>query len=107
MGVSMIFFGSKNDSFEYKNLEEYKNNINNLLDKDKYISRKEYINFLNANKEIYEKLVLMDKESVLAPWCKKQKTNYDQLKHLMKFYENTNNLINEHNDNFIGNCVKC
>lgn len=97
----MIFFGIKNDSLEYKSLQEYKNNIDRLLNNDKYISKKDYIHFYNANKEIYEKLVLMDKESVLSSWCKKQKTNYEKLKLLMNYYSNTSNVIEEYNNNFI------
>ncbi len=37
----MIFFGIKNDSLEYKSLQEYKNNIDRLLNNDKYISKKD------------------------------------------------------------------
>lgn len=37
----MIFFGIKNDSLEYKSLYEYKNNIDRLLNNDKYISKKD------------------------------------------------------------------
>lgn len=37
----MIFFGIKNDPLEYKSLQEYKNNIDRLLNNDKYISKKD------------------------------------------------------------------
>ena len=37
----MIFLGIKNDSLEYKSLHEYKNNIDRLLNNDKYISKKD------------------------------------------------------------------
>ena len=53
----MLFFNKNtNKSIEYKILEEYKNNIDLLLLSDNFISRKEYIHFYNADKEIYEKL---------------------------------------------------
>lgn len=99
----MIFFKTKNDSFEYKSLEEYKNNIEKLLNYDKYISRKDYIVFVNNNKEIYNKLVLMNREGVLESWCKKQKTNYEQLIKLMDYYKNTKEIIDNYNKLYISN----
>ena len=72
----MIFFKTKNNSLEYTKLQEYKNNIEKLINKDQYISKKEYSDFVNSNKTIYDKLMMMEQESVLESWCKKQKTNY-------------------------------
>ena len=97
----MIFFKTKNNSLEYKSLETYKNNIINLINSDKYISKKEYLTLLNSNKDIYKKLVLMEEESVLESWCKKQNTSYSDLKDLMTFYLETNKLIGNHNNDFI------
>ena len=99
----MLFFRKKitNDSIEYKSLDEYKNSINRLLSLDSYISRKEYIDFYNENKELFEKLVMMEKESVLLSWCKNNRTDYNQLKYLMDFYKNTEYLIKEHNNQFV------
>lgn len=103
----MLFIKNKNDSFEYKSLNEYKDNIENLLSQDKYISKREYISFYDSNKNIYDKLSLMDKESVLYSWCKNQKTDYNQLKQLIHFYENTNMNINSHNEKFIDSHLQC
>jgi len=99
----MLFFKNKNDSLEFVSLEEYKKNIDKLLSTDDYISRKEYINFFDANKEIYDKLSLMEKESVLASWCKNNKTDYNQLKSLLNYYESTDSNIEKHNQQFIEN----
>lgn len=101
LGVSMIFLCNKNESFEFMSLNEYKKDIEKLMKEDKYISKKEYLPFLNLNKKIYEKLVLMDKESVLQSWCKNQKTSYKLLKLLMHFYENTEELINCYNEDYV------
>lgn len=102
----MILFRNKNESFEFKSLEKYQNDINNLLMRDKYISKKEYLYLFESIQELCEKLLLMDKESVLSSWCKKQKTNYVKLKELLKFYNNTENIVKEHNELFICSHLK-
>ena len=68
----MGFFKTKNNCNEYNELLKYKTNISNLLELDKYISRKEYFSFINDNKEIYNKLITLEKED-LKQWCKKIK----------------------------------
>ena len=98
----MLFFNKNtNESIEYKVLEEYKNNIGLLLSSDDYISRKDYIHFYDANKEIYEKLLMMDNEAVLQSWCKNNRTDYPKLKDLIDFYTNTKVLIENHNNTFV------
>lgn len=97
----MIFFKGKNKTDEYKSLKEYKDYIEKLLNYDKYISRKEYVNFYNKYNEVYSKLNLMEKEDVLFSWCKKNKTNYNELKELISFYSSTEENINKSNENFI------
>lgn len=99
----MLFVKNKNDSIEFMTLDEYRSNLDKLEASDKYISRKDYISFFDANKEIYDKLILMEKESVLATWCKNNKTDYSQLKKLIDYYENTEKSINDHNDLYIKN----
>ena len=96
-----MFFQNKNNVIEYKDLEKYKNDIELLLSEDKYISRKEYIQLYNANKELYDKLILMDKESVLKSWCKNNKTSYLKLKELIDYYINTESNVNSHNNDFV------
>ena len=43
---------TKNNSLEYTKLQEYKNNIEKLINKDQYISKKEYSDFVNSNKTL-------------------------------------------------------
>lgn len=97
----MLLFNTKNNSKEFTELQEYKNNINKLLELDKYISKKDYINLYDAHKTLYDKLQLMEKESILAPWSKKNKTSYKELKLLMDYYENTEQIITKKNQEFI------
>ena len=97
----MFFFKNRNESLEFQSLEDYKNNIDKLLSLDKYISKKDYMTFWNANEAIYNKLVLMDKEGVLLSWCKNNKTKYSSLKDLLKFFNNTEMIISNHNDAYV------
>ena len=101
----MLFFKSKNysinNSIEYIALDEYKNKIEELLSKDEYISKKEYMHFYDMNNDIYNKLFLMEKENVLSSWCKNTRTNYSDIKQLMMYYENTHELIKQYNDKYI------
>lgn len=103
----MNLFGYRNDSLEFKVLEEYRKVIDGLLSYDSYISKKDYIGFYNANKEICEKLKLMDKESVLSTWCRNQKTDYSKLSDLLSYYENTEKIINNHNEQFVQTHIEC
>lgn len=97
----MLFLKPKNNCFEYLTLLEYKNNINNLLSLDKYVSKKEYFIFSNSTKEVYDKLITLEKESVLNKWSKHNNVNYKSIRELLKFYKNTEKNINLHNKNFI------
>lgn len=97
----MLFFKNKNESIEYMALEEYSKKIEDLLKKDAYISKKDYMPFCNANIEIYNKLILMEKENVLQSWCKNNKTSYYDLKDKINFYEKTDEIIKKSNDNYI------
>ena len=100
----MLFFNKNtNESIEYKVLAEYKKNIDMLLSSDDYISRKEYIHFFDADKEICDKLIMMDNESVLSSWCKNNKTDYNQLKSLIDYYNETVNNIDKHNQQYLNN----
>lgn len=97
----MILFGYKNNTEEYKRLESFYIQMNNLLDSDKYISKKDYLNIYNSNKEIYEKLTLMNDENVLVSWCKQNKTNYKKLFSLLEFYKNIESSVNSHNEDYL------
>ena len=94
----MKLFKSKNESKEYKVLEEYKHNIFNIMNREAYLSKKEYLPFVEQTRETFLKLVLLDNSSKLVSWCKKEKTEYAALKELMDFYRNTDTLIKNHND---------
>ena len=97
----MLFLKKKNDSLEYLSLDSYKKNIDKLLSRDEYTSRKEYSAIFDSNKDIAEKLSLMEKEGVLESWCNKNKTDYNKLKLLLQFYNNTEKIVKINNSEFV------
>ena len=94
----MKLFKRKNDSEEFKILEDFKHNIFNTMNKEAYISKREYLPYVEKTRETFLKLVLLDNSSKLVSWCRKENTEYADLKELMDFYRNSDSLIKNHND---------
>ena len=92
---------SKNDSIEYKSLDDYSSFLNSLLLNDQFISRKEILEQYNDRLKMIEELELMDDKGVLINWCKKNKTDYKTLKTLIHSYKNTEKVIKKHNDDYV------
>lgn len=97
----MPLFGYKNDATEYKTLEAFVNDINDLLKSDKYISKKEYTPLCNSTKEVYNTLNTIENNGVLVSWCKNNKTDYKKLLKYLGFYREIKNTINKHNEEFL------
>ena len=89
---------TRNDVQEYKELESFSFFLDSLLSKDDYISRKEYLSEATKLSETFGKLILMDKENVLAAWCKQNKADFKKLKFLMDKFTKTESLVKKHND---------
>ncbi len=94
---------SKNDSIEYKNLENYAQFMDKLLSLDEYISRKNYISKKDELSKQIDEFKLMDEKGVLVNWCKNNKTDYKKLNALINSYNGTENLIKKHNENYVKN----
>lgn len=92
---------SKNEAEEYRGLEAYSVFLDSLLLKDDYISRKDYLNESSKLDETFNKLSLMDKENVLAAWCKQNKVDYKKLISLMEKYSKTESLVKKHNSDYV------
>ncbi len=97
----MLFFNKNMKSAEFRELNEYKDNLNRLLELDKYIAKKEYLGKYNEIKQLYEKLELMEKETVLKSWCKNNGVRYNALKMLLNYYKDTEQLIKSHNEEYV------
>lgn len=97
---------TRNDVQEYKELESFSFFLDSLLSKDDYISRKEYLIESTKLNETFDKLILMDKENVLAAWCKQNKVDFKKLKFLMDKFTKTESLVKKHNDEYVLNHLK-
>lgn len=94
-------FFKKATNKKYKELENYSYFINNLLASDHFISKKEYASNKEKVSNIVEKFLLMYKEEVLVDWCKKKRISYKKLLKLIKSFQNTDNSIKRHNDEYV------
>ena len=101
----MSLFGRKNVE-EFTSLEEYSNFVDELLNKDDYISKKEYSAKQNELAETYNKLTLMENEGVLLAWCKNNKADYKRLKALMVKYAGVEKAVKKHNESYISSHLK-
>ena len=97
---------TRNDVQEYKELESFSFFLDSLLSKDDYISRKEYLIESTKLNETFDKLILMDKENVLAAWCKQNKADFKKLKFLMDKFTKIESLVKKHNEEYVLNHLK-
>lgn len=61
----MGLFGYKNNNKEFTTFESFSKEIDYLFNLDKFISRKEYINFYNDALPVYNELQLMGEKNIL------------------------------------------
>lgn len=92
---------SKNDVQEYKQLEEFSNFLDKLINGDEYISRKEYLDSFNSLSATIDDLSLMEERQVLLAWCKQNRVDYKALQLLVTKYKNCHSIIKKHNDEYL------
>lgn len=97
----MGLFGYKNNAKEYLSMELYYNKMNLLYGNDSYISKKDYITIYTENNSIYNELKIMINKNILSTWSKRNKVDYKLLCKYINNYENTEQLVKMHNDEFI------
>ena len=97
----MVLTSEEIKSKDFELLKLYQNQVNELLLKDKYISKKEYLKIYKQLTPIIHKLKIMEKESMLELWCQKNKVDYYEIKSLINFYTNTNKIIDDKNTLYI------
>lgn len=93
----MGFFNKTNNAEEYKKIDNFLNYIDNLLNMDSYISKKQYLTQYNEVKEMYDKIKYMENENILVAWCKQKKINVKDLNYLVNKYVSVENSIDKHN----------
>lgn len=102
----MGLFWYKNNNKEFTTIESFCKEIDYLFNLDKFISRKEYINFYNDALPIYNELQLMGEKNILKEWCKKNSIDYKLLSKYMDEFANTEALVKEYNNKFISKHLK-
>ena len=97
---------SKNESNEYKQLNDYSSFLKNILLSDQYISKKDYLYHYDLLKDTISRFDSFEKDNILIDWCKKNKTDYKKLLSLISEYKNTQNVVKKHNENYVSNHLK-
>ncbi len=99
----MNFFGPKykNDDEKFIVMQDFYQNVSNLLKQDIFISRKKYISFVDVTKETYDTLSTLKKMDTLETWCKKTKTDLKEIIRYLEFYESVHSLVKRHNVDFV------
>lgn len=97
----MNLLKKRNDTLEYKTFKKYQADIENLMLKDKYISKKDYTKYRDSKRIMYKKILIMDRENVLLSWCKNNNTSYKKFKQLLDYYEKTPSIIDNYNQEYV------
>ncbi len=97
----MVLTSEEIKSKDFELLKLYQNQVNELLLKDKYISKKEYLKIYKQLTPIIHKLKIMEKESMLELWYQKNKVDYYEIKSLINFYTNTSKIIDDKNTLYV------
>ena len=92
---------SKNEAKEYKEFDSFCLFFDELLNKDKYISRKEYLKSFELLSNSFKEFKLLKEKDVLRVWCKSNKVDYKKLLSLLDKYEKAHEIVKKHNDDYI------
>ena len=91
----------KNNAKEFIDLENFDSFLDDLMNRDEYISRKLFLNLYKQLENTYNELALLEERDVLQTWCKSNKVDYKQLIALLSTYKNAFQLVKKHNDEYI------
>ena len=92
---------NRNDAEEFKQLQNFESFLSSLLDRDEYISKKEYLSQVESIADTVHELQLMEERKVLVNWCNNNSVNYKRLKSLLEKYETCEASVNSHNSYYI------
>lgn len=96
-----LFNKFKNNDEKFISLQNFYDGIGSLLKQDIFISKKNYMGYVNSSKEAYETLKVLKENNTLVPWCKNTKSDIKEIEKFMGCYEVIEVSIKKHNDAFI------
>ena len=102
----MGIFGGKNKIKEYIEFENFSNDFDDLLSKDKYISKRDYSHLREKLLNSYNMLQVMIDQEVFYDWCKNKKVEYKSFIKLIDKFKNIEEIVKSHNEKFINNHLK-
>ncbi|MCF0126598.1 MAG: UvrD-helicase domain-containing protein [Clostridia bacterium] len=97
---------SQKETKEFNDLKSFFEKISELLNTDKYISKKDFLVFADSSNESYESLTLMDEKNVLSVWCKQNRIDIKTIKKYLDAYKSIELKVKEHNDLYVKDHLK-
>ncbi len=113
MSIFSWIFGNKsktdeelNTSAEHFALLAFENDMDDLLNADKYIARRDYVSILKNYNELYEQLHTLRKSKTLAYFCDTNAINIQRVEDFLNTFEDLRSkegakVIKAHNDIFV------
>lgn len=104
----MFWFFFKNKNLKNKStveeindVENFNSKLNNLLQSDNYISRKDYSSLFSQFEKTYNSLKAFQKAELLSKFCKKNNISKKLVIDFISNYENLTNVISARNKSFV------
>ncbi len=99
----MGLFGTryKNEDQKFIELKAFYEGIGSLLRQDAYISRKQYMLYVNRARESYETLKVLKDNNTLVHWCKNTKSEIKELEKYIGCFEAVEASVKKHNEAFV------
>lgn len=113
MSIFSWIFGNKsksdkelNISPEQSSLIAFETELDELLNADKYIARRDYQHLLQSYRELYDQFQTLKKSKTLAYFCDNNGIELERVEAFMKSYddliaEDGSKVITAHNDNYV------
>ncbi len=100
---NMSIFGAKykNDDPKFLSLKDFYDSIGNLISKDQYISKKDYMPLVESKKADFNEISTLKNNDTLKFYCKVNKTDYEQILKFIYAYIHIDETINKHNELFL------
>lgn len=111
--MGFFFFNKKTKTDEeYLNIIKFNNEIDKLLNLDKYIARSDYTKLISNYEAEYIYFCNIIKAGLLKNYCKQNNVKIKEIENFIEIYDSIKNIhkdskiIEEHNNRFINNHLK-
>ncbi len=104
--IHMIFSKKTSNKKELTKIDSFLNEMKSLLQKDIYISKSDYMNYIDQFRKDYEDINTLREKQVLSSWCKKNKIKTKTVDEFIEVFEQIDVIVKKHNEDFINYHLK-